>query len=209
MDASTWNERYRSADRVWTGQPNEAVVEFAPPPPADGSLALALDLGCGEGADALWLAGLGYRVTGVDWAGVALERAEQAADDTGADARFVEGDITDSEALAALSATGTFALVMLAYIHPEPQDRERLYSHLPALVAAGGYLLVITHDPEHGLLGFPGPDPHRLMSADDILDALELPTGFEVVTRTTRPKQQDGDGEVVAIDSVVVAHRLA
>lgn len=207
MDASTWNERYRSADRVWTGQPNEAVVDFAPPAPAEG--ALALDLGCGEGADALWLASVGYRVTGVDWAGVALERAEQAADDAGADARFVEGDITDADALAALSPTGSFALVMLAYLHPEPEDRARIYSHLPALVAPGGQLLVITHDPEHGLLGFPGPDPRRLMSADDILNALDLPHGFEVVTRTTRPKQRDGDGEVVAIDSVVVAHRLA
>ena len=207
MDASSWNERYRSSDRVWTGAPNEALVEFAPPAPTEG--ALALDLGCGEGADALWLAGAGYRVTGVDWAGVALQRAEQAADDTGADARFVEGDITDSEALAAMSPTGTFALVLLAYLHPEPEDRERLYCHLPSLVAPGGCLLVIAHDPEHGLLGFPGPDPSRLMSADDILNALELPTGFEVVTRTTRPKQRDSDGEVVAIDSVVVARRLA
>jgi SAM-dependent methyltransferase len=207
MDASTWNERYRSSGRIWTGQPNEALVEFAPPPPTEG--APALDLGCGEGADALWLASRGYRVTGVDWAGVALERAEQAAADAGTDARFVEGDITDREALAALSPTGSFALVTLAYLHPEPQDRVRLYSHLPALVSPAGHLLVIAHDPEHGLLGFPGPDPNRLMSADDILSALELPAGFEVVIRETRPKQRDGDGEVVAIDSIVLAHRLA
>jgi SAM-dependent methyltransferase len=206
MDAETWNERYRSSERVWTAEPNEALVEFAPAPRA--APARALDLGCGEGADALWLASKGYQVTGVDWAGVALERAIQAADDAGADATFVEGDITDHEALSALSPTGTFDLITVAYLHPEPEDRELLYSHLPGLVAGGGHLLVIAHDPEHGLLGFPGPDPRRLLSADDILDALDLPTGYEVLTRTTRPTQRQDDGEVIAIDSVVLVHRV-
>jgi SAM-dependent methyltransferase len=204
MDSEAWNERYRSAERVWTGEPNEALVALAPDPPTNRR-ALALDLGCGEGADALWLASRGWEVLGADWAEVALDRARAQADASGLPARFVRADITDVGALAALSATGTFDLVMLAYIHPEPADRAHLYARLPDLVAPAGHLLVIAHDPEHGTLGRPGPDPRRLMSADDILAALDLPAGFTTEVGTTLTRRRDD--VVTAIDSAVLVRR--
>ena len=204
MDSEAWNERYRTSERVWTGEPNEALVALAPAPPTDHR-GLALDLGCGEGADALWLAAQGWRVVGIDWAEVALDRARRAAAQAGADASFVRGDITDSAALAALSPTSSFDLVTLAYIHPQPEDRAHLYAPLPELIAAGGHLLVITHDPEHGALGLPGPDPRRLMSAEDILAALDLPEGFEVVASATRSRRRGDD--VTAVDAVVLVRR--
>ena len=203
MDAQEWNARYAANDAVWSGEPNAALVVHAPAP-HPGARA-ALDLGCGEGGDALWLAGLGWQVVAVDWAGVALERARQAADAAGADVRFVEGDITDARALAALSDTGRFDLVTVAFLHPEPDERARTYAHLPHLLAPGGHLLVIAHDPEHGLHGIPGPAPHRLMSCDDIITALRLPAGFEVVIRTTRAREREG--AVTAVDSVVMVGR--
>jgi hypothetical protein len=66
---------------------------------------------------------------------------------------------------------------------------------------------VVTHDPEHGLLGFGGPPAARLLSPDDILAALHLPDGHEVLVREVRAREQDG--QVTAMDSVVLVHRLA
>jgi SAM-dependent methyltransferase len=210
MDRSDWNARYE-ASTVWSGEPNAALVAHAPRPPRPW--AAALDLGCGEGADALWLAEQGWQVTGVDWSGVALGRARAAAGAAGLAARFVEADITDLAALAALSPTGTFDLVTVAFLHPEPADRARFYAPLPALLAPGGHLLVVTHDPEHGARGLPGPPPHRLLSADDVLAALALPTDVEVVVRTTEPRLVPGEAggapQVRGLDAVVLVRRTA
>jgi SAM-dependent methyltransferase len=206
MDATTWNERYRSSERVWTGEPNSALVAFAPDPtPTADSPPLALDLGCGEGADALWLASRGWDVIGVDWAEVALDRARREAERVGAHARFVQADISDGPALSELSPSGRFDLVTLAYIHPEPDDRTRLYAPLPALVGPGGHLLVVAHAPEHAAHGFPGPDPHRLMTHEDTVAALSLPADSVILVATTWPRERDG--VVVAIDSVVLVRR--
>ncbi|MDH4015787.1 MAG: class I SAM-dependent methyltransferase [Actinomycetota bacterium] len=212
MDAAGWNERYL-ARTVWSGEPNAALVAVVSDldNPAAGSRDVAartaLDVGCGEGADALWLAGHGWDVTGVDWSDVALERAASGISAAGLDARFAQGDATDAGFLAGLAATGTFDLILLGYIHPEPDERDRAYAHLAALMSPGGYLLVITHDPQHGLLGFDGPPPERLLSPADILAALRLPNGYEVALSEVRARERDG--QVTAMDSVVLVHRLA
>jgi SAM-dependent methyltransferase len=212
MDASGWNERY-AASTVWSGEPNTALVRAltglvdpARAPQGD-SAPTALDVGCGEGADARWLAAHGWAVTGVDWSDVALDRARSAIRDAGLDAAFAQGDATDPAFLAGLSPTGDFDLVTLGFIHPEPEDRDTAYAHLPGLVAAGGHLLVIAHDPEHGARGLGGPPPARLMSADDIIGALHLPVDFEVVLAEVQPRERDG--EVVALDSVVLVRRAS
>ncbi len=210
MDASGWNERYAAAT-VWSGEPNVALVRTlgglvdpAARPAGDGP-PTALDIGCGEGADVRWLAAHGWDVTGVDWSEVALDRARSAIADAGLDARFVQGDATHPSFLSGLSRTGIFDLVTLAFIHPEPENRDGAYAPLPALVAPGGHLLVIAHDPEHGVRGFGGPPAHRLLSPAAILAALHLPDGFEVVLSEVQP--QESDGTVVALDSVVLVRR--
>ncbi len=211
MDASGWNERYAST--VWSGEPNTALVatvgRLVDPAarPAGDAPPCALDLGCGEGADARWLAGQGWAVTGVDWSDVALHRARSAMAEAGLVATFVQGDATDQAFLSGLSPTGTFDLITLAFIHPEPEDRDSAYAHLPALVAPGGHLLVIAHDPEHGERGLGGPPPARLLSPEDILGALHLPPGFEVLVSEVQTRESDG--EVTALDSVVLVRRAA
>lgn len=212
MDASGWNERY-AASTVWSGEPNTALVasvsglvDVAARPAGDAPPS-ALDLGCGEGADACWLAGQGWAVTGVDWSDVALDRARSAMAEAGLDAAFVQGDATDPAFPSGLSPTGTFDLITLAFIHPEPEDRDSAYAHLPALVAPGGHLLAIAHDPEHGERGLGGPPPARLLSPEDILRALHLPTGFEVLVSDVQSRESDG--EVTALDSVVLVRRTA
>lgn len=213
MDSEAWNERYRAAT-VWSGQPNEALVAHVPDRPArePGASApearpTALDLGCGEGADALWLASRGWSVVGVDWAGVALDRARSAAAESGLDARFEEGDVTDRAFLSGLSATGTFDLVTVGFLHPEPEDRATMFAHLAGLVAPGGNLFVLAHDPEHGDRGLPGPPPHRLLSPDAIVGLLDLPDDFSVQISALHTREREG--EVTAVDSVVLAHRAA
>ena len=213
MDSEAWNERYR-ATTVWSGQPNAALVAHAPVRPtqdsgASGTAArpTALDLGCGEGADALWLASRGWSVVGVDWAGVALDRARAAAAESGLDAHFEEGDVTDQEFLSGLSDTGTFDLITVGFLHPEPQDRARMFAHLADLVAPGGHLFVLAHDPEHGERGLPGPPPHRLLSPEAIVELLALPTDFSVEVSTLQTRERDG--QVTAVDSVVLVHRAA
>jgi SAM-dependent methyltransferase len=210
MDAQRWNERY-AASTVWSGEPNAALVraltglvDRARAQKGD-TAPTALDVGCGEGADARWLAAQGWAVTGVDWSDVALDRARSAIRDAGLDAVFAQGDATDPTFLTGLSPTGTFDLVTLGFLHPEPEDRDTAYAPLPGLVAPGGHLLVIAHDPEHGSRGFGGPPPARLMSAQDTVDALHLPVGFEVALAETQPRERDG--EVVALDSVVLVRR--
>ena len=138
---------------------------------------------------------------------MALDRARSTIRDAGLEATFVQGDATDPAFLAGLSPTGTFDLITLAFIHPEPEDRDSAYAHLPALVAPGGHLLVIAHDPEHGVRGFGGPPPDRLLSPEAILGALHLPADFEVVLAEVQPRESDG--EVVALDSVVLVRRAS
>nr|WP_231385985.1 class I SAM-dependent methyltransferase [Rhodococcus aetherivorans] len=87
LDEELWDERYRSRPALWSGEPNRHLVGEA----AELEPGLALDVGCGEGADAIWLARRGWRVDGVDVSGVALRRAAEHADRAGAE---IAGRIT-------------------------------------------------------------------------------------------------------------------
>lgn len=203
VDRASWNQRYSSTS-VWSGRPNAALVRHL----SDAAPGSALDIGCGEGADALWLARHGWAVVGVDWAGAALQHAREhalAAGAAGSRVRFAEADVSDPAALAALAPAAGFDLVSVAFLHPEPDTRRILYGHLPDLLAPGGRLLVIAHDPSHGALGLGGPPAHRLLGPADIVVALHLPGDTEVLVAQVEPREDAG--QVVARDAVVVVRR--
>jgi len=133
-----WEQHYGARDRIWSGRVNARLAEVVEPLRPGR----ALDLGCGEGADALWLAERGWRVVAVDVSQIALQRA--AADTLyrgmGRRIDFQRHDLTDS------FPEGTFDLVTALYLHsPVRLDRERVLRSAAGAVAAGGLLLIVDH----------------------------------------------------------------
>jgi len=152
--ARVWEERYAGA-QVWSGEPNRALLAYA----ADLPPGRALDLGCGEGADAIWLAERGWRVTGVDVSATALGRAAAHARDRGVEVAWVEADLAHWE------APGRFDLVTAFFLHsPVDFPRAEILTRAAAALAPGGVLLIVGHaefppwSSHHDHPGFPTPE---------------------------------------------------
>jgi SAM-dependent methyltransferase len=151
--AADWDERY--ADRQqWSSEPNATVAELvAGLPPGD-----AVDLAAGEGRHALWLAGLGWRVTAVDFSAVGLERG--AAQPGAERVTWVTAAVTTWTAPAA-----SLDLVVVAYLHLPEGDTVDLLTRAVRWLRPGGRLLVLGHDVENIASGVGGPqDPAILHS---------------------------------------------
>ena len=204
LDEAFWEERYRSSDALWSGRPNSQLVAEA------GSLApgRALDVGCGEGADAAWLARQGWTVTAVDISETALERARVHAVDAGAEVadqvEWVHDDVTTFA-----PGARRFDLVSAQFVHLPGALRDTVHRRLAAAVAEGGTLLIVAHDPTdlETTVDRP-PFPDFFATADDVADV--LPGGdWEVLVTEARPRSAvDSEGrEVTVHDAVTVARR--
>ena len=133
-----WEGFYRKQERVWSGRPNAALVDVVEPLAAG----TALDLGCGEGGDALWLAQRGWRVTAVDVSTTALERVAALADTLG-----VRGllDLQQHDLTRSFPA-GAFDLVSAQYLQsPVTFPRATVLQAAARAVAPGGLLLIVEH----------------------------------------------------------------
>lgn len=199
-----WDERYGGSERVWSGNPNARLVEEV----GDLEPGTALELGCGEGADAVWLARRGWRVTATDISGVALARAAAHAEDAGVAGR-VDWQRHD---LAASFPEGVYDLVTASYLHsPVDMSREKILRTAAAAVAPGGQLLVLGH------AGPPPWDPGahpgvHLPTPGEVLDSLELPEGeWEVLSAEEFERAQTGpDGRpATRTDNVLRIRRLS
>ncbi len=203
--AEFWEARYSGSDRVWSGRVNAVLAEVA------GALApgRALDLGCGEGGDAIWLARTGWKVTGVDLSVTAIARARAAAAAAGIpdeQIRLVAAD------LVTWSDGEVYDLVAASFLHSWPVEipREAILRRAAGFVGAGGQLLIVAHaaappwaEPEMG-------HGHRFPRPADELGALGLdPDRWDIRTAVIRDRQTTGpDGQEARLqDSIVLVRR--
>ena len=197
MEREQWDERYRVDELIWKAEPNRFLVEEA----AGLAPGRALDLACGEGRNALWLAERGWQVTAVDFSSVGLEKARRLASERGLELVLVEADVLEWEPPAA-----SFDLVIVMYLHLPAGARRRVQERTASALAPGATLLVVGHDSTNLTEGIGGPqDPAVLFSPEDIvgdLDGLDI----ERAERARRPVAT-GSGEVDAIDAIVRAVR--
>jgi SAM-dependent methyltransferase len=198
-----WDERYRSLQRMWSGEPNpQLVAEIAGRPPG-----YALDVGSGEGADAIWLAQRGWLVVAVDISSVALERAAQHARDTDP-ALSARIEWQQADLLASPPERDSFDLVSAQFMQLPPEPRTRLFTALAAAVRAGGTLLVVGHDPSDLATGVPRPPMPEVFYRPDEIAAL-LDDSWTVGVSESRPRRAttpDG-AEVTIHDAVLTATR--
>lgn len=203
MDAAQWDARYAAGDLVWGAEPNVFVAaELGELPPGQ-----VLDVACGEGRNALWLARRGWRAVGVDFSAEAVGRARRLAVQAGvADrVRFVVGDVAGDPLPA-----GSFDAVVVAYLQlPAPQRRHVLRA-AAARLGPGGTLLVVGHDALNLTQGVGGPqDPAVLFTCADVTaDLADFPgVVTEKAERVRRPVRTP-QGPVSAIDALVRARRV-
>ncbi|QIK66774.1 class I SAM-dependent methyltransferase [Nocardioides sp. HDW12B] len=202
-----WDERYAGSGRTWSGRPNAQLVTEAGrlAPRAAGAAGTALDLGCGEGGDVVWLAQQGWHVTGADFSQAGLERARAHAEEAGAAGQcdWWQVDARD------LDADGrTWDLVTTHFLHPADGGMVAVVRRLADAVAPGGHLLVVGHAPVPDM---PGPSwrTSAMFRAADLVPGLEG-TGLDVVTVDQRPRRQVHDGHDMDVeDSVLLARRPA
>jgi SAM-dependent methyltransferase len=165
-----WEDFYRPGHQPWSGRPNQVLVTELSDQPVPVGGGTALDLGCGAGADAIWLAQQGWTVTGVDISAAALDHAAAEAEAAGVADRieWLQRD------LDAGLPDGTWDLVAAAYLHsPVELQREKVLRHAAAAVAPGGTLIVIGHQNPGSRHPDPSPDV-TFPTAHDVLASLDV-----------------------------------
>jgi SAM-dependent methyltransferase len=200
-----WEEHYAERDRVWSGRVNVRLAELVEPM----TVGRALDLGCGEGADALWLAERGWQVTAVDISQTALDRAaaDAAARDVADSIDFQRHDLTEN------FPDGVFDLVSAQFLHSTVEmDRPQLLRRAAHAVAPGGTLLIVDHAAGPPWASKLHDHHHEFPTAEHVVGSLNLDAAqwgrvrVEAVGRdATGP-----DGQHAALtDNVIVLRRRA
>ncbi|OBI78110.1 class I SAM-dependent methyltransferase [Mycobacterium sp. E740] len=198
-----WEERYNEKERIWSGRANIRLVEVA----SDLDPGTALDLGSGEGGDAMWLAERGWQVLAVDISETALRRAAEDAAARGVDDRieFRQHDL--SEGIPA----GEFDLVNAQFLHSTlPLDRPAILRAAARAVRPGGLLLIVDHSgPPPWVSKLDGHDhtfapPEEVVAGLDLVETEWEPARIQTPTRElTTP-----DGEPTTwVDNVIILRR--
>jgi SAM-dependent methyltransferase len=192
-----WDERHSAGDFEGQG-PNPTL--------AGGASGLrpgsALELACGSGTNAVWLAQQGWRTTAVDWSPVGLANGKAKADAAGVEVEWLERDL-----FAWSAPARSFDLVVIVYLHLPPDERGPVYARAAASVAPGGRMLVVGHDPVNATEGEGGPpDSSRLFTAGEIARELQAADPSLVVERAEVVRRVPPPGRA-PIDSLLIVRR--
>lgn len=194
-----WDERYSKEGFVFGVEPNRFVAAEL----AGLSPRRVLDLGSGQGRNAVWLAAQGHDVTGVDLSPVATEQARRLARESGVTARFIAADLTTWEPQA-----GSFDLVLLSYLQLVPAMRKVVHAKAVRAVAPGGMVFLIAHHLDNLEDGVGGPQsPEYLYTEDDLREDFSG-LSIERLERVLRPVDR-GDVSGEAVDVLLVARQAA
>ena len=201
FEPHAWEERYSGDEKIWSGHPNaQLVAEVSGLTPGT-----ALDVGCGEGGDVIWLAQQGWTVTGADFSANGLARAAQHADDAGVADRT---DWWQVDARTFAADGRSFDLVTTHFLHPPDGGMVAVTGRLAEAVAPGGHLLVVGHAPSEVFTQLSSSHHRAMFVAADLVPA--LPDGFEVLVVEQRPRTMVREGVTVDVhDSTLLARRTA
>ncbi|TQL68618.1 methyltransferase family protein [Nocardioides albertanoniae] len=200
FEPEAWEERYAGEAKMWSGNPNPQLVAEA-----SGMVpGTALDVGCGEGGDVVWLAQQGWTVTGADFSATGLESARRHAEDAGVAERTtwwqVDARTFDAEGRQ-------FDLVTSHFLHTPDGSMVDVAGRLATAVAPGGHLLIVGHAPSEVFTQLSQSHRNAMFLAEELLPG--LPEGFEALVVEQRPRSTVRDGVQVDIDdSTLLARRL-
>lgn len=198
MDAGAWDDRYRDTELVWSAEPNLFVERHC----SDLPVGTAIDLAAGEGRNAIWLAERGWTSTAVDYSSIAIDKARQIAERRGVELTTEVADLTVYEPTPA-----GYDLVVIAYLQLPAEQLAPILQGAARAVAPGGKLVLVSHDLSNLEGGYGGPQhPSVLTTPEQVVDAIGESLTVELAEVAERHVQTD-EGERVALDTVVVAHR--
>lgn len=194
MDSKAWDERYETSGLVWSAGPNL----FLPPLVEDLNPGTALDLACGEGRNAIWLANNGWDVTAVDYSPVGIDKARRLAGDT--QVQWVVGDATT------WTSEARFDLVVIFYLHLPPDEFTAAIRGGVGALAEGGTIFGAGHGLRNLEDGHGGPPYPEILWSEDRIEPLLA--DLNVIELGERTRAVD-DVDVAAIDVVFHATREA
>ncbi len=197
----SWNQRYAGSDLIWSAGPNVLFSEQV----GDLQTGKALDVACGEGRNAIWLAENGWQATGVDFSEVGIEKANTISAKRSVAVTWLVMDVCELELPAA-----SFDLIAVLYLHTSPEERAIWFPRLVELLAPGGTIIYIGHDPANITAGTGGPQDKSLLP--DAQECCRYLAGLEiqaaqVIERSVASDPGHGDKHVsgIALDCLVRA----
>lgn len=201
FEPASWDERYRGDEQIWSGNPNaQLVAEVSGLTPGT-----ALDVGCGEGGDVIWLARRGWSVTGADFSANGLARAARHAAEAGVRDRT---DWWQVDARTFAAGGRSYDLVTSHFLHPPDGGMVEVTRRLAEAVASGGHLLVVGHSPSEAFTHLTATHRNAMFRAEDLVPA--LPDSFDVLVLEQRPRTVTRDEKAIEIhDSTLLARRRA
>lgn len=199
FEQPSWDERYGGEGRTWSGRPNAVLVAEASDLPAGR----AVDLGCGEGGDAIWLAERGWQVTAIDFSDAGLRKAAEHAAERGVADRI---EFRHADLRAWTPEGEQWDLVTSCFLHLLDGGMLEATRQMAEAVAPGGTLLVAGHHPDDSHSGLRWSLPGVMFTSDELAPAVD-PDRFEVRAEARR-RSETRDGETHEVtDALLVARR--